>query len=760
MNNKLLIRESFIIVFTGALFFYSCRHNPKAAKERIPELTSFSDHSFWQEYHEAYPVGSDPDANEVRSIAVDGKSNVWIATAAGILMKKADQPGWSSIMSKADKGPAFSVAIEQQSTDQQSAVWMGTWNGLYRFRDNQLERMPGPAAPVSAVCVANEGVYALGPHGTWLFNEKGCKKLDYPIARSIRNVISDNHGGLWVASDVGLYHCTTDTIRHFQKRNELLSAYVKGVALDGNQHVWVGGLGGVTIVRQDKKDRELVPAQGIPSVFVNCIERSPDGAMWIGTKVGTVRYYPDGTHSLRFSRRWLLDDQVNDLAFDAEGNAWIATAKGVSAIRKRKMTLAQKQDYFYDILMQRHIRAPWIAGQCRLAIPGDIRSWKPEDDDNDGEYTGNYLAMESFRFATTKNKDAREKARKAFDFLKLQQEITGTDGFFARTIVPADWAEVHDGNRTFTERQLADELVKEPRFKPVEIRWRKSKDGKWLWKGDTSSDEICGHMMGYFFYYELVADEAEKARVRQHVAKIVDHLMANNFALTDVDGRPTRWGVWSPDKLNHDPEWAPDRSLNSMELLAFIKLAYYVTGEEKYQREYQRLIREEGYLKNMANIPNQNPAWFIYYDVTLAAYLYPILLKCEKDPETLTFYKNHIDHWFESRKNDQNPLFNFLYCFSRGKKAELTSSVGFLTDTPLDLVDWTIDHTKREDVTLVHAPVMDELQVDKLPPASIRATVRWDKNPWAAINGVPDKEREPVFWLLPYWMGRYLGMIQ
>src|SRR5690606_10722245 len=103
---------------------------------------------------------------------------------------------------------------------------------------------------------------------------------------------------------------------------------------------------------------------------------------------------------------------------------------------------------------------------------------------------------------------------------------TGTDGFFARSIIPPHWTYMHDGNRTYTPQQRADELVKEPRFKPVETRWRKSHDGKWLWKGDTSSDEMCGHMFGYFFYYELVADETEKIAVRQHVARIIDHLMA------------------------------------------------------------------------------------------------------------------------------------------------------------------------------------------------------------------------------------------
>jgi hypothetical protein len=77
------------------------------------------------------------------------------------------------------------------------------------------------------------------------------------------------------------------------------------------------------------------------------------------------------------------------------------------------------------------------------------------------------------------------------------------------------------------------------------------------------------------------------------------------------------------------------------------------------------------------------------------------------------------------------------------------------------LVEWSIDHTKREDVKLVHWPTLDEVQVEELQPPSMRSTVRWDKNPFGAtISGYPDTEREPVFWLYPYWMGRYLKMIR
>ncbi len=365
-----------------------------------------------------------------------------------------------------------------------------------------LLQITGPQGPVSVICTAKEGVYALGPKGVWLFNGTDFIKKDYPIARSVRGAVSDNKEGLWVASDVGLYHATKMGTKHFYKTDILLSAGLKGLAIDKKENLWAAGLGGVSIIKDDIQQRVIRPREGCPSIYTTCVKESPEGVMWVGTKVGVVRFFPDGTHSLLFSRRWLMNDHVNDIAFDKDGNAWIATEQGVSAIKKKWMTLATKEKYFYDVLMRRHIREPWIAGQCHLINPGDTTKWMAEDDDNDGEFTGNYLAMESFRYAVTKSEDAREKASKAFHFLKQLQDITNGDGYFARTIVPIDWADrVHDGNRSYTEQEKAEELVNDPRFKPVEVRWHKSADGKWLWKGDASSDEWCGHMMGYYFYY-------------------------------------------------------------------------------------------------------------------------------------------------------------------------------------------------------------------------------------------------------------------
>ncbi len=729
-----------------ALFILGCKDkNQSNVHKDIP---------FQQEYHEAYPVGTSTAANDVRGITTDAQGKIWIATGAGFFQKENNAAEWQFLETDS-AGPAYAIKVSPKGD-----LYLGAWNGLYVFSNNTLTKVPEVQGPISQLVIEQNTVSAMGPNGLWIKKGNTFKKSNANLPRSVRDLISDGNSGLWIASDVGLYHWTENDLIHYFNEKELLSGYVRGLAYHTDGKLWAGGLGGVTIRNETEKLKTLTAKNGLPSVFVSKIRLAPDSTMWVGTETGVVRYDQNGNHSLRFSRRWLLDDKVQDIAFDAEGTAWIATPKGVSAIRKRTMNLAQKQDFFYDALMKRHIRAPWTAGVAQLKIPGDTASWQPEDDDNDGEFTGNYLAMESFRYATTKSPEAKANAKKAFQFLKLLADITETDGFFARAIIPSDWTEMHDGNLTYTPQQIAEEQVKEPRFKPVEKRWHLSKDGKWLWKGDTSSDEMCGHMFGYYFYYTLVADEAEKKIIGKHIGKIVDHLIRNNFNLVDIDGKPTRWSVWSPNDLNRNPEWFPDRNQNSMEMLAFLKLAYHTTKNEKYEKEYHKLIETEGYLDNMSKVTLQNPAWFIYFDVVLQAYLYPMLIKGETDPKLLDFYKNHLEKWYEKRRVDHNPLINFIYNYTLNKQEELDPSIDFLTDTPLDLVDWPIDHSKREDVQTVRFPSMDEQQLVQLPPASIRLTVRWDKNPWTLTGGNIYVEREPVFWLLPYWMGRYLKMIE
>jgi hypothetical protein len=135
--------------------------------------TPYLDKPFIQEYHEAFPSGKTPVAKNIRSIAVDKADNIWIATAAGVFVKPHTDNTWKRVVEGDARGPAYAVAV-----DDHSGAWVGTWDGVYRVRENHIEKHDAVKGPISAICNAHEGVYCLGPQGIWLYtNNKWKKKI-------------------------------------------------------------------------------------------------------------------------------------------------------------------------------------------------------------------------------------------------------------------------------------------------------------------------------------------------------------------------------------------------------------------------------------------------------------------------------------------------------------------------------------------------------------------------------------------------------
>ncbi|MFB3787797.1 MAG: two-component regulator propeller domain-containing protein [bacterium] len=710
---------------------------------------------FVQEYHEAYPIQPGGPGDDVRAIAVDSTGRIWAATRGGVygLIQKE----WK-LVDGFSPGPAYALYC-----DDSGIVWAGAWDGLYRIENGRAVRVPEVTDAVSAVHGKDGHIIALGPDGAWECVDARWQGITRRWSGNIRDVLVEDRDTFWIATGMGLYRRDPTGLRLYCRDEDLYSSEVNALAFTPGGRLWVGELGGIDIFENGVRVDTLTAEDDLPYYDVRALAHAPDGRMWIGTGLGAARYQ-DGLWSLRHSRRWLLNDEVRDIAFDSEGAAWIATAAGVSAIKNRWMTLHGKAEYYLDICLKRHVREPGFVEKCFFPNPADQSIFVPRDDDNDGSYTSFYMVMECFRYAATQNPQAKANADKAFAALELLQTITGTPGFVARTIIPADWTAMADPNQTYTPQERIESRVRNPRFKPVEQRWRLSSDKKWLWKGDTSSDEITGHMFGYLFYYDLAADDAHKARVRNLVSRIMDYIIEGGYVLRDIDGQPTRWGVWSPEKLNHDPDWRVEAPINSFEFLSYLKAAYHITGNPKYQQEYKKLIEKHGYAENARRPKNYERAQRTHIDDELLMFAAPALLLYEDDPRLLSIYKEAFTWAYRTVENDQNPFFNFMYGFLGGENFHLEESIQFLQDQPLDLVQWRVDNATREDVKLVRFPMLEPLQLDWMLPPSERGIMRWDKNPWETVSG--DFSDEPgrlessgVFWLMPYWMGRHLGYI-
>lgn len=709
-----------------------------------------ADTRFVQEYREslAFPT---PAPGPVRSIAVATDGSLWLAAKAGVF--RHDQSGWI----QRSEGSCYSLAIVGDQ------VWAGCWDSLRQISTSREDRVSQIQGPVIALWSNGTEAIALTPTALHEWNGSAWTSQPWTGSRAIRGVVRDPQGTIWVATSMGVWFRRNGEWHQLHEESEILSGEMRTVALDVQGNVWLGSISGVDVYRDGKRSAWFNVTNGLANQNVHSLLAGPGGALWIGTELGVMRKTQQGW-SLRHSRRWLADDHVAAMAAGKDGTVWVATQTGISAIRRREMTLEEKADHYLRICLRRHVRTPYLVEQCDLESAGDTEHFKPRDDDNDGQYTSMYLQMESYRYAVTHDPQAQENARRAFHALKFLQEITATNGFFARTVVPSSWTKVHDPNQTFSPEERTDRTVENPRFKAVENRWRRSPQGRWLWKGDTSSDEVTGHFSAYWTYYQLAADEDEKTLVRDHVRRVMDYIVDGGYTFRDIDGQPTLWGNWSPEALNRNPEWRAERWTNALEILSYLRTAELITGDAKYRKHAQELLHTHHYdqyaRRPMATASSERT----HFDHELVALTLPALVT-ETDPATHALYEQALAFWLPLIRGQKSPYYSFTWALlakpNSGEPFDLNGCVEMLRDEPLDLVQWTVDNRQRMDVRFTHEPMPDALQVDRLLPPSERGTMRWDGNPYEAVRGEDGmSESSGVFWLLPYWMGRYAGLIQ
>lgn len=714
-----------------------------------------ADTPFEQEYREPFLFGSSAEENNVRAIAADRTGRFWIATAGGVFYRAPE--GWIAPDKSLNDGPAYAVECDDAGN-----IWIGTWRGLFRATRPTDRVTVSPVAevtvPIAVIASDKNRVLAGGPDGYWDVGGKEPKKLEGPWGTSVQAILIDGDE-LWIGTQTALFHTQAGNTRRLHEAADLLSADVRALARSSDGRIWIGSNGGIDVYDHGRRVASFTGREGLPSTRVHSLDFDSAGKLWIGTALGLVRY--DGQNwSLRHSLRWLPSDDVRGVAFDGQGKSWVATSSGIGVLAHRTMTLADKAAYFEDVVRKRHVREPGLVRKCRLQVPGDLSTFKPTDTDNDGLFSSLYLAAESFRYATTKDESAKQNAAAVYRGLEFLQTITDTPGFVARTVIPADWSNMSDRNRTYTPQQLADERVQDPRFKRVETRWRKSRDGRWLWKGDTSSDEISGHYFGYAVYYDLVADEAERKRVREHVRRITDYIIAGGLTLRDTDGQPTLWAVWSPEKLNGDPNWFSERGTNSIEILSFLRVAEHMTGDKKYAKQVEELLNGYGYRELIKTPKLASPAEFTFIDDQLLALCYRAIFAYAPSDADRALFRPGLDQWQRAIQQVHSPLYDFVYTIASGQPTDAAPHLAYLRDVPLDLVNWSMDNTHREDISLVPLPNVSRRNTSRLLPPSERGIVQWDGNVYQANEGGGGHEEcEPHFWLLPYWMGRHHGLI-
>ncbi|MBR3588594.1 MAG: hypothetical protein IKL16_03435 [Clostridia bacterium] len=644
-------------------------------------------------------------------------------------------------------------------------------NSLAEIKKGKITKLADFSAPVIDISVAlDKSVWLITETELFLMeNDEFTKIVDLPEATVCLAAVDNKskYGEtVYVGSTVEGLLSMKGKRRHWAELlpdvTGVLSQKINCAAVDGLGHLWVGSDNGLNIYDGKNYWFNGNDFYSVPTGSFNDMFFADDGKKYFATNTGIVTLI-EGKISYFSFGPWLMHPTVTKITVSDNGSIAAVTPRGISLITSKEMTLEEKANHYDEMAVKYFTRNEGYQVDRILRKYGDLESgWLPNSD-NDGLFTGLYCASQCFRYAVTGDKKAKENAKKAVDAMIILTEITGKSGFTAR-------ATRHSYEENF--------------MTGVREEWHVCEDNPEMeWLGETSSDEMTGHYFAYGIYYDLVADKKEKEKIADVVRKITDHILENNFHLCDVDGVPTTWANWEPELLNNDDRWFYERGTNSLEILSFLKTTYHVTGDEKYNEVFDMLIKKHHYAMNCIQYKVEDGHVAHIDDQLDFINIYPLLVYTDSDAQKEIFKMGLTHHW-QYERVERSPFFNIVYGATTNNYCDIENAAKSLSEMNLDLIRWPVFNSYRKDI------VWDTEQKEMGIPAQLkypveyssRVLVNYDGNQFVCDSGAEEfveinskvvnrtatlpgtgdngtRAMMPYNYLLPYWMGRYHGLL-
>ncbi|GMW02763.1 MAG: hypothetical protein AMXMBFR84_38990 [Candidatus Hydrogenedentota bacterium] len=561
----------------------------------------------------------------------------------------------------------------------------------------------------------------------------------------------------WIGTETGLFRRDygSEPIRHEHYGVDgPLASRITAMAASRDGSVWIGTPVGLTRLISKGPFKSLRGIDGLPYEDITALTVDAEDNLWIGTTRGLVHYRPSDSDRVWFYRagpRYLADDRVSDLALSADGRTvYVATPAGLSLLHVEATTLREKADAIEGLVNERHRRMGLVAA-CEFEDPSDTASFVIRDQPNDGLWTAYHVTAMSLAYGATGEESYKESARTGMKALYMLQNASGVPGLPARSVLtPDEW---NDRERRNSQAPRVDD------------EWHSNPDGTLYWRGDTSSDEYCGHYMAFFAYWEHIArhDAAEPEVLLRQVRAMTDYLIDHDLVVIDIDGKPTRWGTWNPKTLNQDPSRYLENGLNALQICSFLNTAFHVTGDRKYRDLYLDLMQEHDYLSNILTEKKVFPDEVNHSDDQLGFCAWYPILQTERDPRIrLALHQAVRRHWMVEEA-ERASFFTFVYATLDPNHADIRGGVRTLAEMPVDRRSWRMENSHRADVVFDRRPNRFGRRVllDCLP-ADERNFEKWNQDPYEPDGGDPEGMREDsgASYLLAYWMGRYHGLFK
>ena len=703
------------------------------------------------------------------ALCFDMKENLYVGTKKGLARLEGDKFVSVDIGKDADISMLYCSAANH--------MFVGVGEKLIELNGKKKISSRSFTSPLVDMKIDEDGV-------TWILTESvlyrkpvGSDEFDLEIGvpgkGSCLAALKDNKVYIGTAGD-GL-HALVGKRWHWSELMEdmtgLLSNYVSCIDIDPVGNIWVGTDKGMCVYDDNSYWLDSSKIVGLPGAEITDMAVAANGDRYYATTTGLIHQH-NGQLSYYGYKRWLPSPNATAVTISPDGAVCVATDKGISLIETTMMSLEEKAEHYRRNTEIYNVRKDGYILSRRLDHEGVVSLDEGfiDNSDNDGLWTGLYLAALSYEYACTKNEDVRKTAQRSLKAMIKLTTITGKKGFTARAIRYSDERTYGTGAR-HEWHEAVDE------------------DGNTLeWLGETSSDEMVGHFYAYSCYYDLIADDKEKELIANTVKSILDHILDNKFRLVDVDGIPTTWANWDPELLNNDHKWIFEKGTNSLEILAFLKIGEHMTGDPRYTEAFNLLAGKKHYAMNTMQykIPDGH---MLHIDDNLCfTVIYP-LMKYTDDAVLRSIFAMGLTHHWNDERVERNAMFNFTYGALTGERYDVENSVDELTDYPMDLISWSLYNSYRPGLKWdMHPQELGMIpQLFDPLPAHERRITSGDCNRFIADSGADDvainifKKQEgpssrPMFpgtgndkgmdlstgtnYMHPYWFARYHGLIE
>ncbi len=489
-----------------------------------------------------------------------------------------------------------------------------------------------------------------------------------------------------------------------------------------------------------------------------------NGKLWFGSTKGAFMLREDGKFNYYHGARWLPGNHVEDINEGPDNSVLILTDRGLGQICFKKMTLEDKAMVFEDQVRKRHVRYGINANVTQLTNH-DLSTNHLRKADSDNLWTAMYLGSQLFRYLATGSAEAKQNCYESFEALERFHTINDVKGLFGRTFERRGYQEFRKEYRTYVENYWY------PGYNNVTSWYHANED--WDWRASASSDQTVGQVFAMTLIAAYIDDPAWKQRAVKILDDLMTYIVENDFNLVDKNGKPSLWGRWGPEYVNRFDKMIGDRKVYSSNMIAFLQSAYKHTGKEIFKEKAFELIDKHGYLENLMRpfseigpAPADADRWskmlseeWNHSDDEMYFLAYWSLFPDAFNDDLKEQYKSAIkDHWKWERP-EKNPLWNFCYAMTGAREFDLEGSVWTLKEWPLDMIQFAVENSHRKDIELMKKNFWGQITKEILPPDE-RPELKHNRNLFKLDAGDRNSELSAGdTFLLPYWMGRYLGVI-